>query len=93
MSLAAQNFTASIIHDSLELQKQKRTAPQQRLKDQGYNVKDKRLVLSMGEVAEALQEVRNAMVNALKVLAECCQMVRKVSVPAVWNQCKTADLL
>lgn len=42
----------------MELQKQKRTAPQQRLKDQGYNVKDKRLILSPAEIAEALQEVQ-----------------------------------
>ena len=41
----------------MELQKQKRAAPQQRLKDQGYNIKDKRLVLSPAEIAEALQEV------------------------------------
>ncbi len=57
MSLAAQNFAASIINDSLQLQKQKTKAPQQRLKEQGYNVKDKQHVLSMVEVAEALQEV------------------------------------
>jgi len=57
VSLAAQNFAASIINDSLQLQKQKTKAPQQRLKEQGYNVKDKQHVLSMVEVAEALQEV------------------------------------
>ncbi|KAL3150525.1 hypothetical protein ABBQ32_000342 [Trebouxia sp. C0010 RCD-2024] len=56
VSIAAQKFVASIIQDSLELQKQKRTAPQQRLKEQGYNIKDKRLILSPVELAEALQE-------------------------------------
>lgn len=56
VSLAAQKFVAGIANDALELQKQKRTAPQQKLKDQGYNIKDKRHVLSMLEVAEALQE-------------------------------------
>ncbi|KAL3137887.1 hypothetical protein ABBQ38_005139 [Trebouxia sp. C0009 RCD-2024] len=56
VSIAAQKFVASIIQDSLELQKQKRTAPQQQLKEQGYNIKDKRLILSPVEIAEALQE-------------------------------------
>lgn len=57
VSLAAQKFVTGIANDALELQKQKRTAPQQKLKDQGYNIKDKRHVLSMVEIAEALQEV------------------------------------
>lgn len=57
VSLAAQNFTASIINDALQLQKQKLKTPQKVLKEQGYNLKDKRLVLTMAEVAQALQEV------------------------------------
>ena len=48
---------AGITNDALELQKQKRTAPQQKLKEQGYNIKDKRHVMSMVEITEALQEV------------------------------------
>ncbi|DBA79094.1 TPA: hypothetical protein ACH3X1_008944 [Trebouxia sp. C0004] len=51
------NFTASIVNDSLQLQKQKMKAPKKALKEQGYNLKDERLVLSMAEVAQALQEV------------------------------------
>ena len=57
MSLAAQKFVTGIANDALELQKQKRTAPQQKLKDQGYNIKDKRHVMSMLEITEALHEV------------------------------------
>ncbi|KAA6423074.1 MAG: hypothetical protein FRX49_07062, partial [Trebouxia sp. A1-2] len=38
------------------LQKQKMKAPKKVLKEQGYNLKDERLVLTMAEVAQALQE-------------------------------------
>jgi len=41
----------------LQLQKQKMKAPKKVLKEQGYNLKDERFVLSMAEVAQALQEV------------------------------------
>lgn len=78
VSLASQSFIASIVHDSLELQKQARTAPQQKLKDQGYNIKDKRFVLSMVDVSEALQQVLTLIKHkviiqhsGLKVLCDC----------------------
>ena len=44
-------------------------APKKVLKEQGYNLKDERLVLSMAEVAQALQEVWMLMllcINAAK---------------------------
>ncbi len=57
MSLAAQKFVSDVAHDALQIHKRKRAAPQQRLKDEGYSVKDKRLVLTTEDLSDALQEV------------------------------------
>ena len=89
VSLAAQKFVTGIAVDALELQKQKRTAPQQKLKDQGYNIKDKRHVLSMVEIAEALQEVTCIVAASnlclcaynLQSLLLCCSTVLMPSNP------------
>ena len=61
VSLAAQKFVAEVTHDALQLWKQQRQAPQQKLREQGIDPKDRRPVLSMEYVANALQEVASAL--------------------------------
>ena len=61
VSLAAQKFVAEVTHDALQLWKQQRQAPQQKLREQGIDPKDRRPVLSMEHVANALQEVASAL--------------------------------
>lgn len=93
VSLAAQKFVTGIAVDALELQKQKRTAPQQKLKDQGYNIKDKRHVLSMVEIAEALQEVTRIAAAATRGLNVCSSLAIAAIYAAVRHRCQATHLL
>jgi transcription initiation factor TFIID subunit 10 len=57
VSLAAQNFLAGVINDTLQVQKRRKQASAWRQKELGYNAKDQRLVLTTEDVAEALKEL------------------------------------
>ena len=70
VSLAAQKFVAEVTHDALQLWKQQRQAPQQKLREQGIDPKDRRPVLSMEHVANALQEVASALRTLLSMLQQ-----------------------
>ena len=70
VSLAAQKFVAEVTHDALQLWKQQRQAPQQKLREQGIDPKDRRPVLSMEHVANALQEVASALRTLLRMCSK-----------------------
>ena len=57
VSLAAQKFIAGAIHDAMQVHARRQKQPPARLKEAGYDVKDKRPVLLTEDLAEALLEV------------------------------------
>ena len=82
VSLAAQKFVAEVTHDALQLWKQQRQAPQQKLREQGIDPKDRRPVLSMEHVANALQEVASALRTLLRI---CSKQAASQHVGCCWS--------
>lgn len=58
VSLATQRFLASILDEAINIHKRRRLAPAAQLRADGHDPRDKRVVLSTEELAEALKEVR-----------------------------------
>lgn len=58
MTLAAQRFIAGTLHDAMQVYARRQKQAPARLKDAGYDIKDKRPVLLTEDLAEALAEVR-----------------------------------
>jgi hypothetical protein len=57
VAVASQHFIASIIHDSRELGKRRRAQlTQKAFQDMGYDLRDRRLLLMMEDLAWALEE-------------------------------------
>lgn len=56
ISIAAQRFVAGVVNDSLQLSKRRRLTSTAKLREQGYNPKDKRLVLTPDDLSVALRE-------------------------------------
>ena len=48
---------ASILDEAVNVHKRRKLAPAQHLKAEGYNIKDKRVVLTADDLSEALKEV------------------------------------
>ena len=70
MSLAAQKFIAGAIHDAMQVHARRQKQPPARLKEAGYDVKDKRPALLTEDLAEALLEVHSA--HGQPLLSWCC---------------------
>ncbi len=64
VSLAAQKFLAGVLDEAVNVHKRRKLAPAQHLKAEGYNVKDKRVVLITEDLSEALKEVGVVCVHA-----------------------------
>lgn len=73
MSLAAQKFIAGAIHDAMQVHARRQKQPPARLKEAGYDVKDKRPVLLTEDLAEAFLEVHPLMTGKL------CPMILRCS--------------
>mmetsp|Transcript_35288 Transcript_35288/g.99901 ORF Transcript_35288/g.99901 Transcript_35288/m.99901 type:complete len:122 (+) Transcript_35288:156-521(+) len=56
VSVAAQCFAAQVSNDALQVCKKRKRMQQKKQRDEGYNPKDKRMVLTAEELAEVLQE-------------------------------------
>ncbi|KAK2077108.1 hypothetical protein QBZ16_004742 [Prototheca wickerhamii] len=56
VSLATQRFLASILDEAINIHKRRRLAPAAQLRADGHDPRDKRVVLSTEELAEALKE-------------------------------------
>mmetsp|Transcript_36850 Transcript_36850/g.94218 ORF Transcript_36850/g.94218 Transcript_36850/m.94218 type:complete len:128 (+) Transcript_36850:179-562(+) len=57
MSVATQSFIQSIVNDSLEVCKRRKLRMQQRRqREEGYNPKDKRLIMISEDLVDVLQE-------------------------------------
>lgn len=59
MSLAAQRFVAASLHDAKQVYARRQKQTPARLKEAGYDSKDKRPVLLTEDLAEAMLEVSN----------------------------------
>ena len=59
VSLAAQRFVASALHDAKQVYSRRQKQAPARLKEAGYDVKDRRPVLLTEDLAEAMLEVRS----------------------------------
>lgn len=57
LSLAAQRFIATALHDAMQIQAKRQKQPSAQLKGAGHELKDKRLTLTIEDLAQALQEV------------------------------------
>lgn len=57
VALASQRFISSILDEAVNVHKRRRLAPAAQLRADGHNPRDKRIVLSTEELAEALREV------------------------------------
>lgn len=57
VSLAAQRFVASALHDAKQVYSRRQKQTPARLKEAGYDVKDRRPVLLTEDLAEAMLEV------------------------------------
>ncbi len=57
LSLAAQRFIATALHDAMQIQAKRQKQPSAQLKGAGHDVKDKRSTLTLEDLAQALQEV------------------------------------
>ncbi len=57
VSLAAQRFVASALHDAKQVYSRRQKQTPARLKEAGYDIKDKRPVLLAEDLAEAMSEV------------------------------------
>ena len=58
ISLAAQRFIATALHDAMQIQAKRQKQPSAQLKDTGHDMRDKRPTLTLEDLAQALQEVR-----------------------------------
>eukprot|EP01025_Chloroclados_australasicus_P013583 TRINITY_DN16396_c0_g1_i1.p3 TRINITY_DN16396_c0_g1~~TRINITY_DN16396_c0_g1_i1.p3 ORF type:complete len:142 (+),score=15.42 TRINITY_DN16396_c0_g1_i1:38-427(+) len=57
ISFAAQMFVSGILYDAKQFSRmRKETTPQARLKEAGYNYRDKRVIVTIDDVNEALKE-------------------------------------
>jgi hypothetical protein len=63
ISLAAQRFVAATLHDAMQVYARRQKQTPARLKEAGYDLKDKRPVLLTEDLAEALAEVRSTANN------------------------------
>lgn len=57
VSLAAQRFVASALHDAKQVYSRRQKQTPARLKEAGYDIKDRRPVLLTEDLAEAMLEV------------------------------------
>ncbi len=56
LSLAAQRFIATALHDAMQIQAKRQKQPSAQLKGAGHDIKDKRPTLTIEDLAQALQE-------------------------------------
>ena len=57
LAFATQHFIASVVHDAREVERRRRTLLTQRsLEDLGFDLKDKRQILTMEDLAQALED-------------------------------------
>jgi hypothetical protein len=55
--MAAQKFLANAANDTMQVQKRRKQAPAARLKEQGFDPKDQRRILTTEDLAGVLSEV------------------------------------
>jgi hypothetical protein len=60
VSVAAQRFVAGVLDEALNVHKRRKMGPVAHLKAEGFDARDKRLVLTTEDLAEALREARAA---------------------------------
>ena len=72
LSLAAQRFIATALHDAMQIQAKRQKQPSAQLKGAGHDVKDKRPTLTLEDLAQALQEVSFCTALPLICLKSCC---------------------